>query len=192
MPPSTQLEQTSRGDEETASSADRRDPSGSGVAMFSTDSAAPHAEQTIASTGGGNEADNAGESEAAAEGEARRAGPFGGLDPREAGRRSAEVRRQRREAEAEREQREAEQTLSALDDRGSDLAIVARLRRDAAAGDVRAARELRAWLDSIRSADPLEDWQALEPVRRDLFEAWLVDVERAEQGAAASPRAEQL
>lgn len=102
------------------------------------------------------------------------------------------MRRQRREAEAEREQREAEQTLSALDDRGSDLAIVARLRRDAAAGDVRAARELRAWLDSIRSADPLEDWQALEPVRRDLFEAWLVDAERAEQGAAASPRAEQL
>lgn len=189
MPPSTQLEQKSRGDAETASSADRRAPSGTGEGMSSTDPA-PH--DTFTSTGGGNEAGSGGDSEAAAEKEARRAGPFGGLDPREAGRRSAEKRRQRREAEAEREQREAEEALRSLDDRDSDLAIVARLRRDAAAGDVRAARELRAWLDSIRSADPLEEWQSLEPHRRDLFEEWLVQQEREKSGIAASPRSAEL
>lgn len=189
MPPSTQPEQKSRGDEETASSADRRDPSGTGEGMSSTD---PAPQDDIATTEGGTGSATGGGSEAAAEEEARRAGPFGGLDPREAGRRSAEKRRQRREAEKEREQREAEEALRSLDDRGSDLAIVARLRRDAAAGDVRAARELRAWLDSIRSADPLEDWQALEPHRRDLFESWLVQEERQESGIAASPRVSEL
>lgn len=189
MQSSTPDAEKNRDAETTLQSADRRAPSGTGEGTSSTDPA-PH--DTFTSTEGGTEAGTGGGSEAAAEEEARRAGPFGGLDPREAGKRSAEKRRQRREAEAEREQREAENALRALDDRGSDLAIVARLRRDAAAGDVRAARELRAWLDSIRSADPVEDWQALEPHRRDLFESWLVQEERQESGIAASPRVSEL
>lgn len=161
--------------------------------MSSTSESAPHDDAfTSQGTGGGNEAPNGEPSVDAAEGEARTGQPFGGMSPQEAGRRSAEVRRQRREAAAEQAEREAEAAARGLDDRQSDLAIVARLRRDAAGGNTQAARELRAWLDAIRAGDDVEEWEALAPHRRDLFESWLLQEERQASGIAASPRAEQL